>query len=176
MNSHLDAVSLRELKGLAPKLTDLIADAADNVDGFLTADSLSDRGADALEQNLAHELDMHDVGAEVGVMFLGSGPRYALWGQVWLELAEFGLGGFCHLSDMQMTVTTNSSTRSDHYLGFGVGISVRLSALTLYLPSLGGARLQPAAVAVDLFGLMTDDDLRAIVLSTALETQLAWSF
>ncbi len=176
VDAHLDAVTLNELKGLAPKLADLIADTAENVDTFLVDDSLSDRGADALSQNLAHQVDMHDVGGEVGLMFLGAGPRIGLWGDAYIELAEFGLGGFFHLSDLEVIVTTNRSRRGDHYLGFGVGLAVRMAPLTVVVPSLGGARMQSAALAVELFGLLTEDDLRAIVLSAAFEAQLAWSF
>ena len=107
---------------------------------------------------------------------MGTGVRIPLSGDDYLEIPEFSLGAFLHLSDLKITLTDEASRSSQHFLGIGIGTTVRLAPITFYLEGLGGARIQPLAAEVDLFGLMTRGNLRAIVLSVSLGGQVGWRF
>lgn len=173
---ELGAVTLGELEELAPGLATLVIETARRFDRFSPSEPLSDRGSSAFDQHLADTISLTDVGADLGFLFVGAGPRFGLGGRSHLELGEVGIGGFLHISGMQIALTDEDTRTTNAYLGLGMGLTLRLAPFNLVLDSLGGGRIQPLALSVDLFGLLTEGNLRAIVVTAGLSTGMAWSF
>ena len=169
---HLEAVTLRRLEDVAPGLSDLIVETAESFDSFRPG--LTEQGADAFDRHLADRLDLADVGVDLSLSIAATGPRYALDETSYLEVAEIGIGGFFHLSGMRLTLTEEEESDSETFFGLGFGLQLRVVPITLRLDSLGGARVQLVAAEVEIFGLATRGNLRAIVFSSAVGTQIVW--